>query len=54
MDETQDRENAKRALTEKWENTPSPNPRFRGLTPREVARALVKRPPAIDREEKPR
>ena len=46
MDETPDREKARKALVETWENTPSPNPRFKGLTPREVVRALVRRPPA--------
>ena len=38
-------EKDRQALVEKWESTPSPNPRFRGMTPREVARALVRRPP---------
>lgn len=33
-------EEERRALVERWANTPSPNPRYRGLTPQEVARAM--------------
>ena len=29
----------------KWENAPSPNPEFKGETPRDVARALLQPPP---------
>ena len=27
-----------------WSTTPSPNPRYKGATPADVARALLKRP----------
>ena len=29
-------------LIEEWENTPSPNPEYRGKTPADAARALVR------------
>ena len=47
MDEKAEREKARQALFEKWD-VPSPNPRYRGLTPKEVARALRRqtKPPA--------
>ena len=32
------------ALMPEWEQRPSPNPRYRGLTPAEVARTLVRKP----------
>jgi len=31
----------RRELMRKWENTPSPNPEFKGITPRQVARKLL-------------
>ena len=36
-------EKDRRALIRKWENTPSPNPEFEGVTPRQVARKLLRR-----------
>ena len=36
-------EDERQALIEKWDR-PSPNPRYRGMTPREVARTLARRP----------
>ncbi len=33
------------AAVEKWSNTPSPNPRYKGATPAEVGRALLGKPP---------
>ena len=34
-------ERERRALIRKWENTPSPNPEFKGATPKQVARKLL-------------
>ena len=35
-------EKERRALIRKWENTPSPNPEFRGITPKQVAQKLLR------------
>ena len=35
-------EKERRALIRKWENTPSPNPEFKGVTPKQAARKLLK------------
>ena len=35
-------EKERRALIHKWENKPSPNPEFKGITPKEVARKLLR------------
>ncbi len=37
-------EEERKALVREWSNTPSPNPRYQGLTPAEVAKALRKPP----------
>ena len=38
-------EQQRKAAVRKWSNTPSPNPRYMGATPGDVARALLgKRP----------
>ena len=29
---------------EEWQDTPSPNPRYRGATPADVGRALIRKP----------
>lgn len=34
-------EKERRDLIRKWENTPSPNPEFKGVTPKQVARKLL-------------
>lgn len=34
-------EKERRALIRKWENTPSPNPEFKGITPKQAARKLL-------------
>lgn len=46
MDKKAEREKARKALIEKWENEPSPNPLARGMTPREVARVLLRPKPS--------
>jgi len=43
MDEKTDREKERKALFEKWDG-PAANPRYRGQTPKEVARAALMRP----------
>ena len=30
------------ALLRKWDNTPSPNPRYKGMTPGQAARAMTR------------
>ena len=35
-------ERERRALIRKWENTRSPNPEFKGVTPKQVARKLLR------------
>ncbi len=32
----------RRRLIRKWENTPSPNPELKGVTPRQAARKLLR------------
>lgn len=34
-------EKDRRDLIRKWENTPSPNPEFKGVTPKQVAQKLL-------------
>ena len=36
---------ARKALIRKWENKPSPNPDFKGATPKDVVRMLRGQPP---------
>ncbi|MDE0072787.1 MAG: hypothetical protein OXR82_10915 [Gammaproteobacteria bacterium] len=36
-------EKERRALIRKWENTPSPNPEFEGVTPKQVAQKLLRK-----------
>ena len=43
MDEKTEREKERKALFEKWDG-PAQNPRYRGQTPKEIARALMRRP----------
>ena len=43
----------KRSLPEavrKWSNTPSPNPRYKGATPADMARALLGKKPVCHSE----
>ncbi len=35
-------EEERKALLRKWDNTPSPNPRYQGLTPGDAARAMTR------------
>ena len=35
-------EKERRALIRKWESTPSPNPEFKGATPKQVAQKLLR------------
>ncbi len=35
-------EEDRRDLIRKWENTPSPNPEFKGVTPKEAAQRLLR------------
>lgn len=37
-------EKKRRALIRKWENTPSPNPEFEGVTPKQMARKAAQDP----------
>ena len=34
----------KKRTVQEWQNTPSPNPRYKGATPPEVGRALLRKP----------
>ena len=38
-------EQQRKAAVREWSNTPSPNPRYRGATPGDVARALLGKKP---------
>lgn len=46
-------EQERRALIRKWENTPSPNPEFKGITPKDAAKALLRRAPIDSRNQEP-
>lgn len=48
-----DTEEARRKAVEEWENTPSPNPRYRGATPAFVGRALLGYRPVTPPEKVP-
>lgn len=39
-------EKERRSLIAHWESQPSPNPDFKGATPKEVAKALLRRKPS--------
>ena len=45
MTDNQKTKAKRRALIRKWENKPSPNPDFKGATPKDVVRMLRGRPP---------
>lgn len=34
----------KKRTVQEWQDTPSPNPRYKGATPADVARALLRKP----------
>lgn len=38
----QSTERERRAFIRKWENTPSPTPEFKGITPKQVAPKLLR------------
>lgn len=38
-----EREQKRQKAVDDWTNTPSPNPRYKGLTPNEVGRKLLKK-----------
>lgn len=48
---TKRKEGKRKAAVKKWENTPSPNPRYKGATPAQVGHALLgKKPVCHDRK----
>lgn len=40
-----------KAMLREWSHTPSPNPRYKGATPADVARALLRKKP-VRRDER--
>ena len=44
--QTKPTDKERRAALREWQDTPSRNPEFKGTTPAELARALLKRRPA--------